>query len=198
LSKIISPRVGLMLLTYEPEKEAAEVILPSYLNLLGELKKRGMEVVASEKYILTENEAIEEAYFLKGKNIDIFILMVGTWTNANYGLAALKILGHVPFVLFAYNDIGPKMTLKLGTPTFGYTGALEIKCTLDQMGKRNDFFFVIGSPFEEEVIKKIEKICLGASIVKKLSFSKIGLIGYYTMGMYTATFDPTNIKNIFG
>jgi L-fucose isomerase-like protein len=194
----IKPIIGLMLLAYEAEKESAELIKPAYNRLVEELRIRGHEVVADNNYVSTENEAIREAKRLKNSEVDVFILMVGTWTNANYGLAAIKILENVPFILYSFNDIGPKMSFKLGGPTFGYTGSIEIKNSLDQMGKKGKFFFIVGSPFEEKTISKIEKICKSSAIVKKLNYSKIGLIGYYTMGMYSATFDPINIKAKFG
>lgn len=194
----IKPKIGAMLIAYEPEKGAANIILPAYLKLLDNLKSKGHDIVASDKYLLTEDEAIKEAECLKKENIDIFILMVGTWTNANYGLVAIKILDNIPLLLYSFNDIGPEMTFKLGGPTFGYTGSIEIKNSLDQMGKKGEFFFVVGSPFEDKTIKKIEMICNAAAVVKKLSISKIGLIGYYTMGMYSATFDPINVKAKFG
>ena len=194
----VKPRIGVMLLAYKAEKEAAETIMPAYLKLLKELKNKGLDVVASAKYLLTENETINEAEYLKKENIDIFILMVGTWTNANYGLAAVKIMENTPLILYSFNDIGPGMTFKLNAPTFGFTGSIEIKNSLDQMGKKDEFFFIVGSPFEDKTIKKIETICVLAAVAKKLSSSKIGLIGYYTMGMYSATFDPINIKAKFG
>lgn len=194
----IEPKIGLMLLAYEPEKEAADTIMPAYLKLSLELKNKGINVITSGKYVLSEKEAREEAYRLKKEGIDIFILMVGTWINANYGLAAIEIMENTPLILYAFNDIGPKMTLKLENPTFGYTGAIEIKSALDQMGKKDSFFLIVGSPFENIIIQRIEKICISAAIINKLKTSKIGMIGFFTMGMYSATFDPINIKSKFG
>jgi len=197
MSKSI-PRVGFILLSYEPEKETAELIMPVYGKLIKNFDNSEFKVFCNKKYALSENDAITQAKGLMEKEIDILVLMVGTWTNANYAIAIIKELKNIPFIIYAYSDLGPQMELKLGEPTFGFTGAIEIKNSIDQMGYKNKYYFLFGEPDGKEIISKIKSISFAASAIERLRKTRIGLIGYYTMGMYSATFDPISLKEKLG
>jgi L-fucose isomerase-like protein len=197
MSKLI-PRVGIMLLSYEAERETAKLIEPSYKMLADALRERDVDVITPESAVFSEDGAKQQAQRFAGENVDLFLLMVGTWTNANYAIAALQRLENVPFAIYAYNDLGPGMRSKLESPTFGFTGAVEIKNSIDQMGYRDRYTFIVGSPDDPSMVSQIAKIAQGAAVRSRLRNSTIGLIGYYTMGMYSATFDAISLKERLG
>ena len=194
----IRPRVGLMHIAYEPEKETAEIIKLFYDGIGHELRKNNIEVIMHDNYVLNEKDAYEQAKDFRNKDIDLFVMMIGTWTNANFALVALDIIGKKPFVLYTYNNLGPGMKCNISQRTFGFTGAIEIKNSIDQMGFKDKYVFLSGPPNDPRVINKIIKLANVAAVKSKLKNDRIGLIGYYTMGMYSATFDPITIKEKFG
>lgn len=194
----IKPKVGLMHIAYKPEQETAEIIKPFYDKIGYTLLKNNIEIIMPEKYVLDENDAIIQAKDFRNKDIDLFIMMIGTWTNANIALAALNILGRKDFVLYTYNNLGPGMKCNISQRTFGFTGAIEVKNSIDQMGLKDKYVFLTGSPDDPKLINKIIKLANVAAVKSKLKNDRIGLIGYYTMGMYSATFDPITIKEKFG
>ncbi len=194
----IKPKVGLMHIAYKPEQETAEIIKPYYDKIGYKLLKNDIEIVMPKKYVLDEDNAIIQAKDFREKDVDLFIMMIGTWTNANIALAALNILGEKDFIMYTYNNLGPGMKCNISQRTFGFTGAIEIKNSLDQMGFKDKYFFLTGPPDDPKIINKITKLAKVAAVKNKLKKDHIGLIGYYTMGMYSATFDAITIKEKFG
>lgn len=49
-------------------------------------------------------------------------------------------------------------------------------------------------PDEKEIKSQIKSFALASYAKKKLSFSGMGLFGYATMGIYTATFDHISLR----
>ncbi|UCB47331.1 MAG: hypothetical protein JSV25_07965 [Spirochaetota bacterium] len=197
MDKVI-PKIGFMLMAYEQEIESAETIKPIYDTVAKELMTRGIDIIIPENYVILERDAREQAQKFQSAGIDLFLMMVGTWTNANYAISALKVLNDIPFIIYAYNDLGPGMTCRLQGPTFGFTGAVEIKNSIDQMGYKDKYEFIVGPPDNKNTMERIVKIARVAATRKKLQNCTIGLIGYYTMGMYSATFDAISLKEKIG
>ncbi len=196
--QIIKPKVGLMQIALTQEKETAEIIKPYYDKIGYKLLQNNIEVIMPNNYVLNEDDAIIQAKDFRNKDVDLFIMMIGTWTNANIALAALNVLRGKNFILYTYNNLGPGMKCDISQRLFGYTGAIEIKNSIDQMGLKDRYSFLIGSPDDHRIIDRIIKISKTAALISKLRTSRIGLIGYYTMGMYSATFDPITVKEKFG
>ncbi|GAI47583.1 unnamed protein product, partial [marine sediment metagenome] len=93
---------------------------------------------------------------------------------------------HLPFILWALPD--PK--------SFSLTGAGVVHGSLDELGIKHKFIY--GSHENPKVIDRIIKYSKAAMVVRCLSKSRFGMFGGRTGGMYTATADMTQVKQIFG
>jgi L-fucose isomerase-like protein len=60
------------------------------------------------------------------------------------------------------------------------------------------FAFVYGRPGDIDVLSQIERVYRAAKAIKRLRNTRIGLIGYPALGMYTGTVDPMKVKKMLG
>ena len=75
-------------------------------------------------------------------------------------------------------------------------GAAVIRQTFEELGL--NFKFIYGMPGEKELEKDIVLFAKAAYTKAALSESRIGLLGYLSMGMYTAAFDHLPLRENLG
>jgi len=124
---------------------------------------------------------------------DVIILFVSTWIEAPRALDLVMSLPRIPIVVWGlrmYYEEGKRES------TGSLPGACVLKASLESLGYKVKF--IVGLPTEEEVIEEVHRYCFISSSLRRLRSSKIGLIGYASMGMYTAMFDQVSIRRKFG
>lgn len=160
-------------------------------KLSKKMEERGVKVWMSEG--VNETSEIRP---LIGKIIvfrpDIIVLFVSTWIEAPKALDLVLNLPNIPIVVW-----GLRMYYKDGKreSTGSLPGAAVLKASLESLGYK--IKFIIGMPDEEKTIEELYDYCTVAYTIMKLRESKIGLIGYASMGMYPATFDPLSMRRKF-
>ncbi|MBS7612553.1 hypothetical protein KEJ27_10225, partial [Candidatus Bathyarchaeota archaeon] len=116
-----------------------------------------------------------------------------SWVDAPNVIAVLREFPHKPILLWSHTVFKEGgETLTLGP----MPGAGVVRETLEQMGFK--FKFIWGMPGEEGVEREIKVFASAAHAMNKLSKSKIGLLGYASMGMYTGTFDHVAVRTKIG
>ncbi|MEM2351328.1 MAG: hypothetical protein QXT26_02865 [Thermoproteota archaeon] len=151
-----------------------------------------VELAAAGKVVVYK-DAWDVLALLKRSNWDFLIVAIVSWVEAPNVIAVLKEFPHKPILLWSHTmfEEGGE-TLTLGPmPAAGV-----IRETLEQMGFK--FKFIWGMPVEEEVKREIKVFARAAHAISRLSKSKIGLLGYASMGMYTGTFDHVSIRTKIG
>ncbi|HID17663.1 TPA: hypothetical protein EYP26_05155 [Candidatus Bathyarchaeota archaeon] len=130
---------------------------------------------------------------LRRSDWDFLIATIVSWVEAPNVIAVLREFPHKPILLWSHTMFKDKdEMLTLGS----MPGAGVIRETLEQMGF--NFKFIWGMPKEEEVRREIGIFARAAHTVNRLSKSKIGLLGYASMGMYTGTFDHISVRTKIG
>jgi len=158
----------------------------------GAVKAADVKLVVSEKVVLYK-DAEKALASLKRSDWDFLIALIVSWVEAPNVIAVLKEFSRKPILLWSHTMFKEKgETLTLGA----MPGAGVIRETLEQMGFK--FKFIWGMPDEEEVRREIRSFARAAHAVNKLSKSKIGLLGYVSMGMYTGTFDHVSVRAKIG
>jgi L-fucose isomerase-like protein len=156
------------------------------------VKAAGVKLVVSEKVVFYK-DAEKALASLRQSDWDLLIALIVSWVEAPNVIAVLKEFSHKPILLWSHTMFKEKgETLTLGA----MPGAGVIRETLEQMGFK--FKFIWGMPDEEDVKREIRSFARVAHAVNKLSKSKIGLLGYASMGMYTGTFDHVNVRAKIG
>ena len=131
--------------------------------------------------------AREKAIKIRGMDLDLAVVFLSTWVDATVAMAALLELENVPTVLWG-------LPMFDGSSTGSLVGLAVVKGSLEQMGRRADFVYGLPETAAQSILGKA-KI---NAVARNLRRQKIGLFGYASMGMYTATFDHANLRAALG
>lgn len=128
-------------------------------------------------------------------NYDFVVLLVMTWTEVADMFYLVKDFLDKPILLWSHTMWEAKEADEhwdLGA----FAGVGVAKKTLTDFGA--DFKFIFGMPGEERVKKGLDVFISAIKGIKKLRFSRVGLLGAPSMGMYTAWQDPLVLEKILG
>lgn len=187
----IKLRVGLVVTGSESLKSEKSANIYGYLR--EKISHLGIEVVGFDKLINQDAGVSKEAsYFFSRNNIDLLLVIQGTWTYDNLLIDVTQFL-QCPIIFWAtpeeFNVPFPQTCTLVGiTQTCG---------TLVKMGKNIRVF--LDDINGEKGFKKFKKIINILSLVKKLQFSNIGLIGGSRCpGMLDTSFHELELRRQIG
>jgi len=126
-------------------------------------------------------------------DFDFIIALVVSWVEAPHVVGTLSDFFSYPILLWShtpYKENEEMITLG-GIPAAGV-----IRETLEEMGVR--FEFIWGMPDSKNIKNKILSFGRTARSMRALSKSRVGLLGYFAMGMYTGGFDHAKMRNLIG
>jgi len=130
---------------------------------------------------------------LREYEYDFIIVLVLSWIEAPQVIATLKEYFHKPIFLWShttFRENGEKLTLG------SLPGAAVVRETLEEIDAK--LKFVWGMPDEEKVKEELGCFARVSHALRQLSYSRIGLLGYLSMGMYTGAFDHLSIRRNLG
>ena len=156
------------------------------------LRDLGLEVVKAEP-VIELSDASRAISMIRGHDIDLIVANLVSWVEAPNVIAVLREFRDKPLILWSHTMFKEGEELLTLGPL---PGAGVLRETLEEMGFR--FWFIWGMPEEERVRSKISLYARVAHAAKRLSRSRIGLLGYASMGMYTGTFDHTTLRELIG
>lgn len=175
-----------------PEKEMMEHITESDAWL----KRIGVDLTAAPAVIRLEDceKAVEVG---KADNYDAVIVLIATWIEAPHVMHVLSAAGleGKPMLLWSHDNVwdeGEKATISFGA----IASAGVMRESFEEFGYQ--FKFVVGNPGDAKLEKEIKDFCAAVTTVAKLRASRLGMIGYVSMGMYTGLADPVKVKRHFG
>ena len=124
---------------------------------------------------------------------DFVIPLILSWLEAPNVLDSIQEVINKPLLLWSHTmwDDGDGL-LTLGP----IPGAAVIRQTFEELGL--NFKFIYGMPGEERLKEPITLFAKAARVKNRLAHSRIGLVGYLSMGMYTAAFDHLPLREKLG
>jgi len=155
---------------------------------------RGLDIeVLGAPLVVVFTDAAKAVADLRKDEVDFMLAVTISWVEAPNVTAVLKEFFHKPVLLWSHTMFreGGRL-LTLGP----LPGGAVIRETLEEMGAK--FKFIWGMPDEPRVAQGIEKFSRAAYAVSRIARSRIGLLGYASMGMYTGTFDHVSIRRELG
>lgn len=156
------------------------------------IKNQGIDVKTTP-IVKAFSDSNAAAGIIRNEDADFITVLILSWLEAPNVVETLRESFGKPILLWAhtmFHEKGEKLTLG-PMPAAGV-----IRQTFEEMGV--NFRFIWGMP-EEQKIKDAIKIFSRASFAAhELSHSKIGLLGYVSMGMYTACFDHLPLREKLG
>jgi len=130
---------------------------------------------------------------LRAHDPDLVVALLVSWIEAPHVIDTLRDYFGKPLVLWSHTSFqreGKKQTLG------AFVAGGVVKQTLDDFNA--PFVFIYGRPGDTGVLLQIERGYRAAKAVKRLKSTRIGLIGYPALGMYTGTVDPIAVKKLLG
>lgn len=165
------------------------------------LRARGWDVHFSPDCIVDPARARETAIAMAGMDLCGVIYFLGTWIECPVAVAAIRELEHLPFALWAFPQFINEQGSKLVRPgAKDSTGSLVALSVLSGALKRMDYRFprIIGFGDDATAVDAAERFCRTASTVLALKRSRLGMVGYMSMGMYPGTFDHVLVRRHLG
>lgn len=175
-----------------PQKELADKIE----NSITYLKEIGIDVVATPNIITLEDckAAVDVA---TSGDFDYCICLIASWIESPNVLNIISAAGldKKPLLLWSHDNVYDKEAKEY--ISFGsVASAAVLRETFEEFGYC--FQFLIGNDYDEALTTKIKNFDRAAKCIKKLQNTRIGMIGYASMGMYTGLGDHIKIKKLLG
>jgi len=175
---------------------------PDYPNDIGidmtrqaveKLKEENIKIVFFDQPQLDAVNAREAAVSLISKDIDGVILFLGTWIEAPVAMAALREVEHLPLALWGFPMFEKNGKLES-------TGSLVALFVLQGALKRMSIPFksIMGAVEDKRAISEAISFSRVSYVKKALKRTRLGLVGYASMGMYPGTFDHVLLRKIIG
>ncbi|MCK5851253.1 MAG: hypothetical protein KAH23_10085 [Kiritimatiellae bacterium] len=171
-------------------------------DLMDKLQKESAEAIKAQGVDVTTisrvdvwKDAKATAAELRKLECDFIVVLVMTWLEAPNLVETLQEQFNKPLLLWSHtmfpSDDGKEMH-NLGA----IAGVGVIRETFEELGLQ--FKFVWGMPDSKKVQDKIKLYSSVLATADRLKHSKIGMLGYGSMGMYTAYFDHLSLKQNIG
>lgn len=157
------------------------------------LKSRGIEVIFRGEAATDPMMAGEIARELLKQEVESVIVFLGTWIECSTAMGAIREIEHLPFVIWGFPMFRNKGMMD---STGSYVSFAVLKGALTRM--EYNFKSVMGAVDDDEAYDKIEAFVKAAHCCQSLKRTRVGLVGYAAMSMYTGTFDHMLMRKRIG
>ena len=157
------------------------------------IKKMECNIAGCYK-VMNFNDAQEVADKLAGKKIDLFILNFLSWHITPNVMHIIKEYKEVPLLIWGIGGVTDKNG-KLHSPAAaaGITGFVPV---IKELGYK--YKVILEKPDSPHAYEKVEEYIKNVNSAKTIKSSRIGLIGYADMGLYTCSYDKTQLFKKLG
>ena len=177
-----NPKIGFLMLGHR-----------DYPNEIGErmadraveqLIESGIEIRRAPSPALEPWQAVNAARELLDSRVDGVILFLDTWLEAQVAIAAVRELEHLPLLVWGFPMFEKDGRRESTGSAVVYT---VIKGALDRVGLPHEG--VWGNVDDPKALDRVRIFARAAHARRRLQQTRIGLVGYASMGMYSGTFD---------
>ena len=157
------------------------------------LSPTGQFDLSASEVAVTDSQAIGAARELLHKGCAGAVLVLSTWVECNIVMSALKELRGLPMLFWGFplEQVNGRRE-----STGSYVSASMFAGTVRRLKLPAEI--LIGSWNEPSVLERLSAFASAANAVDRLFYSKIGLIGYTSMSIYTGTFDHVLLRYLVG
>ena len=155
-------------------------------------KEAGVEVTDST-ICCTQQEAVEVTRRALAGHPDGVILVFASWLECNVAMSAVKELKGTPAICWG---VPLEEVAGVRESTGSYVSATMFQGVIRRVGLPIDT--LKGSWRDAKIMEKIAAWAKAAGAYGKLYYSRMGLVGYTSMAIYTGTFDHVLMRYIVG
>ncbi len=160
-------------------------------------RKRYASVVCCET-VDTLDAADKAGKLFKKENIDLLVIVYGTYLPDFMTLHVINQVGDVPIVFYSIqgvNHLEKDGNYEHSMRNSGVIGVAQITGTLRKMNR--DYKVIVGSIDDERAYRKIDVQVKAMQAVKDIKECNIGVIGNVFRGMYDLELSKTFLKSTF-
>lgn len=158
-----------------------------------QLTDNGIELVRTDPVFGEGKEPERAIKELKSKEWDFLIANVLNWVEVRGVTRVLLEFRDRPVVLYSYGGFTEGDTLI--SPAAG-AGTTALRYPLEMWGFK--FKYLFNGPDSPMDVASILKFGRAAQVMNKLRHSRIGMVGFNDMGLYTTGFNPTRLRDMIG
>jgi len=156
------------------------------------LKRLGIDVRAVPN-VINFADARKAREAIASEDFEFIVVVVMSWLEATNVIEAIRDFAHKPILLWSHTMWQEeKKWLTLGP----IPGAGVLRQAFEEL--RWDFKFVYGQPGDKKLDADMLVFARAAHAKHHLQRTRIGLLGYLSMGMYSAAFDHLGLLRDFG
>ncbi len=147
----------------------------------------------------TLDTAERAGLFFKEKQVDMILVMEGTYIPDFISLQAINHVEHLPVLFFSsqcHDNVDLKSDYESTLRNSALIGFTQLGGAFTKMGRK--FEAVVGSINAPETYEKITSYARAVHVTKQLKNQNIGVIGHVFRGMYDLELDKTKIKGSLG
>ena len=156
------------------------------------LKRLGIDVVAVPN-VIDFADAKKARQQIAKEDFEFVVVVVLSWLEATNVIEAVRDFAHKPILLWSHTmwqDKGQWWTIG------PIPGAGVLRQAFEELEWK--FKFIYGQPGDKNLDAGMATFARAAHARYQLQRSRIGLLGYLSMGMYTAAFDHLGLLRDFG
>lgn len=154
-----------------------------------QLRRNGVEVYSTEEIIYSSRDAERAGKQLLREDVDGIILFLGSWIECPVAMSLIREVENMPLLLWGFPMLEVDGQLM---STGSYVTYTMFKGVLDRVGYT--FKGILGEVDQEKTIAEIKSFCTAATTYQRLKRSKVGMVGYTSMSIYTGTFDHVLLR----
>ncbi len=159
---------------------------------INHLRRLGM-TVKSVPTVIDFADAKSARAAIAKEDFEFVVVVVLSWLEATNVIEAIRDFAHKPILLWSHTMWQEeKKWLTLGP----IPGASVLRQAFEEL--RYDFKFVYGQPGDKKLDADMTVFSRAAHAKHQLQRTRIGLLGYLSMGMYSAAFDHLGLLRDFG
>ena len=183
---MIKPRVGITTVIMRGFNQHEEDAIVYQKQLIEAVEKMGFEAVVAPEFIDDYKAATKNAEFLNKKDIDLYILLFGTFSDDARVMPLITGVNK-PLIVWA-TDYNPF--------NISITGAQNVMPNIWDLDI--DFRFIYGNFDDKVALHDLYVFSRACAIKNKLSKTRIGYVGGHAKIMTCQTIDEVLVKKVFG
>ena len=165
-----------------------------------QLTEAGLELVATNPVFGESSEPERAIMELKKENWDFLFINIINWIDTRGVFRVLHEFRNEPMILYSFGGFtdhegrfGKKGTLI--SPAAG-AGSTSLRMPMEQWGIR--FKYLFNAPDSLMDIEGIMSFAKAAYTMKRLRHTRLGMIGFNDMGLYSTCFNPSKLRSLIG
>ena len=157
------------------------------------LKNLQREIYSNQETISDPEKGRKFSCKVCGQNVDCVIIFFETWSEPSVVMSIVQELKHIPIALWGFPMFEHKGKLE---QTGSFVGLTVFSAALKRLDINHHYIY--GEPGEKDIEKEINKFLNLSHTLKMLRQTRLGLIGYSAMSIYSGTFDHLLLRGLIG